>query len=263
MKEIKHWGHLLIYFLLLFLLLQRRSPGNNEEEVSIAKKESGFVLRNSKSDPEFCRMKEEDSTKTSDWKQANSRKQYCNDAEHLHPPLRRRARGFSSKLTTLEIPKREDLFEMFKKMEQQSGPKYIPLPMDSSSDEDCYETPEELFSDVDFMFSKSNLFDEGEEEYEETVPKEKIIQRINSHKGMKSYQLAHQLSCKWTTGAGPRIGCMRDYPSELQLRVLEEASLSPRGAFSSPKKTHYNSKAMTPTNLCRETTAGRSPVTPE
>ncbi|KAE8673633.1 protochlorophyllide-dependent translocon component 52 [Hibiscus syriacus] len=50
----------------------------------------------------------------------------------------------------------------------------------------------------------------------EAIAEESILQRINSKKGMKSYQLGKQLSCKWTTGAGPRIGCVRDFPSELQ-----------------------------------------------
>ncbi|PON46818.1 calmodulin-binding family protein [Parasponia andersonii] len=39
-----------------------------------------------------------------------------------------------------------------------------------------------------------------------------------------------RLSCKWTTGAGPRIGCVRDYPTELQARALEQVNLSPRVA---------------------------------
>ncbi|KAM2061232.1 hypothetical protein FF2_045810 [Malus domestica] len=38
------------------------------------------------------------------------------------------------------------------------------------------------------------------------------------------------LSCKWTTGAGPRIGCVRDYPAELQIQALEQVNLSPRVA---------------------------------
>ncbi|KAI4335278.1 hypothetical protein L6164_013940 [Bauhinia variegata] len=42
------------------------------------------------------------------------------------------------------------------------------------------------------------------------------------------FDLAKRLSCKWTTGAGPRIGCVRDYPSDLQSRALEQVNLSPR-----------------------------------
>ncbi|KAK6152316.1 hypothetical protein DH2020_014951 [Rehmannia glutinosa] len=60
------------------------------------------------------------------------------------------------------------------------------------------------------------------------VPKTKILERINSKKAAKSYQLGHQLSAKWSTGAGPRIGCVADYPVELRLQALELAELSPR-----------------------------------
>ncbi|XP_057957847.1 IQ domain-containing protein IQM1-like isoform X2 [Malania oleifera] len=42
------------------------------------------------------------------------------------------------------------------------------------------------------------------------------------------FSLAKRLSCKWTTGLGPRIGCVRDYPSELQFQALEQVNLSPK-----------------------------------
>ncbi|KAK6139672.1 hypothetical protein DH2020_026590 [Rehmannia glutinosa] len=42
------------------------------------------------------------------------------------------------------------------------------------------------------------------------------------------YNLANRMSCKWSTGAGPRIGCVREYPTELQFRALEQVNLSPR-----------------------------------
>ncbi|XP_010047541.2 IQ domain-containing protein IQM1 [Eucalyptus grandis] len=48
------------------------------------------------------------------------------------------------------------------------------------------------------------------------------------------FDFARRLSCKWSTGTGPRIGCVRDYPTELQSRALEQVNLSPRvvpGAF--------------------------------
>ncbi|XP_022986980.1 IQ domain-containing protein IQM2-like [Cucurbita maxima] len=60
------------------------------------------------------------------------------------------------------------------------------------------------------------------------VPEESVLGRLNSHKDANSYQLGKQLSCRWTTGAGPRIGCVRDYPSQLQLQALEQVRLSPR-----------------------------------
>ncbi|CAN1841734.1 IQ domain-containing protein IQM2 [Linum perenne] len=109
--------------------------------------------------------------------------------------------NFGKKLTSLEIPERPDdlLFDHW------SDPTH-------HSTEDGYESAEE----------------EGE-----AVPREAILERINSKKGMQSYQLGKQLSCKWTTGAGPRIGCVRDYPSELQFRALEQVNLSPRCSPSS------------------------------
>lgn len=60
------------------------------------------------------------------------------------------------------------------------------------------------------------------------VPRKAILQRINSKKAVKSYQLGHQLSNKWSTGAGPRIGCIADYPLEVRLQALELTNLSPR-----------------------------------
>ncbi|KAE9608142.1 hypothetical protein Lalb_Chr08g0232351 [Lupinus albus] len=41
------------------------------------------------------------------------------------------------------------------------------------------------------------------------------------------FDYSKRLSCKWSTGAGPRIGCVRDYPEHLQLRALEQVNLSP------------------------------------
>lgn len=60
------------------------------------------------------------------------------------------------------------------------------------------------------------------------VPKKAILERINSKKAASSYQLGHQLLRKWSTGAGPRIGCVADYPIELRLQALEFVNLSPR-----------------------------------
>nr|GME10288.1 IQ domain-containing protein IQM4-like [Ipomoea batatas] len=39
---------------------------------------------------------------------------------------------------------------------------------------------------------------------------------------------SEHLPSKWSTGTGPRIGCVRDYPTELQFRALEQVNLSPR-----------------------------------
>ncbi|XP_058005307.1 IQ domain-containing protein IQM1-like isoform X1 [Hevea brasiliensis] len=42
------------------------------------------------------------------------------------------------------------------------------------------------------------------------------------------FDLHKPLSCNWSTGAGPRIGCVREYPAQLQLKALEHVNLSPR-----------------------------------
>lgn len=91
------------------------------------------------------------------------------------------------------------------------------------------------------------------------VAKTAILQRINSKKAAKSYQLGHQLTLKWSTGVGPRIGCIADYPAELRAQALEFTSLSPRtpptpssykklGALVSPKASPRESAVATPTS---------------
>lgn len=64
------------------------------------------------------------------------------------------------------------------------------------------------------------------------VPKEAILQRLNSKKA-DTYELGHQLSRTWSTGAGPRIGCVADYPLELRFQALEFTALSPRNRAAS------------------------------
>lgn len=224
-----------------------QKASNNEEEDSVVR------LRNSISAPDFSQAASEGSNaKEEDGEITDSSKKYSKDAENVNPHISRWSRKLQSKIAILQIPRREDGYELFKTPHQ--GPNYEnSQPFDGDSD--AYETPEEFLSDSEFTVSKQNLFDddEKEEEYEESVPNEKIIKRINSHKGMRSYQLGNQLSCRWTTGAGPRIGCVRDYPSELQFLVLEEVHLSPRKPFSSPCKTTRSLPRITPpspTRLC-------------
>ncbi|MQM20051.1 hypothetical protein Taro_053065 [Colocasia esculenta] len=102
----------------------------------------------------------------------------------------------------------------------------------AGSQSDGYQTGgEPATSEQHYIYHKRNLFEEEHNESgEPAIPREMILHRINSKKGMKSYQLGKQLSFKWTTGAGPRIGCVRDYPSELQFHALEQVNLSPRSA---------------------------------
>lgn len=171
----------------------------------------------------------------------------CNNSSSR--PVSRWSRGLQAKLTKLEIPKRDDSFEILP-----AGPSCCTYPADSPLE--GYETAEESFlTEQEFIVNRQN----PEEEDEEPVSKETIIRRINSHRRSKSYQLGQHLTSKWTTGAGPRIGCMRDYPSELRFRVLEQANLSPRSSpHISPKSTpRFSPRVSTPTILCRESSAGR------
>lgn len=149
-------------------------------------------------------------------------------------------------LPNLEVPKRGESFERSENEDPAAGPSnnnnlvfsslgdgYETAEEEEASMEDGYETAsgEEVASEQIYEVLKVELFAEQDGENEaETIPEETILRRINSKKGMKSYQLGKQLSCKWTTGAGPRIGCVRDYPSELQFRALEQVNLSPRSA---------------------------------
>ncbi|XP_010519656.1 PREDICTED: IQ domain-containing protein IQM2-like [Tarenaya hassleriana] len=70
-------------------------------------------------------------------------------------------------------------------------------------------------------------------EKEVIVSRDSILGRMSSRRETGSYQLGKWLSCRWTTGAGPRIGCVRDYPPEMQCRVLEQLNLSPRRTLTS------------------------------
>ncbi|KAL2229318.1 IQ domain-containing protein IQM3 [Sesamum indicum] len=86
------------------------------------------------------------------------------------------------------------------------------------------------------------------------VPKTVILQRINSKKAAKSYQLGHKLSIKWSTGAGPRIGCVADYPVELRLQALEFTNVSPRACapVSTPRPITTLDSPASPSHLSNE-----------
>lgn len=186
-------------------------------------------------------------------KSLSLQKQSSEDAENQDAPKSRWSRRLRPNIAKLEIPNREDILKLFWKEQQEHEPT-------AETPSDGYITAEEDFSDTDFSVAKRNLFGgDNEEDYEEPVPKEKIIRRLNSQRGMKSYQLAHRLSSKWTTGAGPRIGCMRDYPLELQYRVLEEAQLSPRSAHLPARR----SARSTASGFIRGPVACNSPLAPK
>ena len=88
-------------------------------------------------------------------------------------------------------------------------------------------------------FTKSNQFNGVNTTDVANVAKENTITTVDHEENKKVdganarpplFDVGQRLSCKWTTGAGPRIGCVRDYPTELQSRALEQVQLSPRVA---------------------------------
>ncbi|KAK6145075.1 hypothetical protein DH2020_021895 [Rehmannia glutinosa] len=144
-----------------------------------------------------------------------------------------------SKLQSLRIPSKNDLLETLKTENEISESSTGVFLLGSPTDE--YLTAKDSFAPEE----------QDAETNEETITEEHILRRINSHKDMKSFQLGKQLSCKWSTGAGPRIGCLRDYPSGLQSHALEQVNLSPRS--NRRVKFEFPSRASTPTgsNLSR------------
>ncbi|KAF3781243.1 IQ domain-containing protein [Nymphaea thermarum] len=77
------------------------------------------------------------------------------------------------------------------------------------------------------------------------VPPKAILQRIDSKSKAQSYQLGHQLSLKWCSGVGPRIGCVADYPRELRFQALEFVNLSPRVSSPSASRSFPTSPLST------------------
>ncbi|XP_077226930.1 calmodulin-binding family protein [Tasmannia lanceolata] len=182
-------------------------------------------LRSNMSELDLCREMTEMETNNTNREQELELKQPPNIQTHL---------------SNITIPKNMNLFEHSEtEGRPMGGLSRNSFSTESQSGGD--ETVEESSSrEQHYMSNKRNLF-EDQGDAEEVVPEESILRRINSKKGMKSYQLGRQLSFKWTTGAGPRIGCVRDYPTELQNRALEQVNLSPRSAG--------NSRAFSPRNM--------------
>ncbi|KVH89664.1 IQ motif, EF-hand binding site-containing protein [Cynara cardunculus var. scolymus] len=131
-------------------------------------------------------------------------------------------------LDTVEIRKANEDYENYEhKNASNNGPKpETPISSDTKGEEDEGEEEESILSqpveageklkkNVSYKRSLSG----GLQSPKADVPKTAILERINSKKAARSYQLGNQLSLKWSTGAGPRIGCIADYP--LELRMLQ------------------------------------------
>ncbi|XP_035541343.1 IQ domain-containing protein IQM2-like isoform X1 [Juglans regia] len=240
----------------------------DEEDDLFSKQRSSIHLRSS-SDEDLTQKLGSEETNVEDLNQ--ERIDFIEDetTAALELPITSRLHSLGRKLANLEIPRRNELSQRLDRENQNLGPSCNSLPAESPVD--GYETAEETFpSEQDYMVPKQNRFNEQHEEIEvEIIPEESILERINSHKEMKSYQLGKQLSCKWTTGAGPRIGCVRDYPSKLQFQALEQVNLSPRSAarsrsyFSPQLVRGLSSRLMTQRSYGEEMALTITSPTPE
>lgn len=145
----------------------------------------------------------------------------------LEPPM------FHKNLSTLEIPTIDDTFMNINTKIQSTDTCSKDFSLETILD--GYEAAEDLF---DSQQNHTPSVHELSDDEDEPCIDENVLQRINSHKETNSLQLGRQLSCTWSTGAGPRIGCLRDYPTELQSHALEQANLSPKSAPSSLRFTY-------------------------
>ncbi|KAH8522984.1 hypothetical protein Peur_041486 [Populus x canadensis] len=192
-------------------------PTDEEDDV-LYKQRSCKHLRNNSSDEDLSHAANDlETEEVQDLTPENTYSVDEKTSSVLEQQKPRQLINFGRKLTNLKVPERCELVERLKSTEQHSSE------------------------------PNHNMFDEELEGNDaEKIPDEAIMERINSKKGITSYQLGSQVSCKWTTGAGPRISCVRDYPSELQFRALEQVNLSPRSTGLLARK------ASTPTNFSGE-----------
>ncbi|XVF26982.1 hypothetical protein REPUB_Repub14bG0067400 [Reevesia pubescens] len=64
---------------------------------------------------------------------------------------------------------------------------------------------------------------------QDIINEEKVKRNRKVEKAAAAYEMGKAPGkYKWSTGVGPRIGCVRDYPAELQFKALEQVNLSPR-----------------------------------
>ncbi|CAL5343185.1 unnamed protein product [Camellia sinensis] len=125
-----------------------------------------------------------------------------------------------------------------------------PLQLQASSETKQKETPEPAkTAQPERRGSYKRTLSSNIQSPKTRVPKREILQRIESKKEASSYQLGHQLSLKWSTGAGPRIGCVADYPEKLRMQALEFVNLSPKESSTVQASQHAGLTKFT--TLCK------------
>ncbi|PIN11833.1 hypothetical protein CDL12_15558 [Handroanthus impetiginosus] len=195
---------------------------DEEDEESMLKKECVYLRSNSSADD----LAEKDHSETEE----NDSKSSSNEIKsRKEETASRMLHGFSRKLAALEIPSKDNLLEKLM-AENQIAKSTVDHGFPLGSPMDGSEAAEESFA-LEHDHSnivKNSLSTDDDKMKEESIPEDSIFPRINSDKETKFSQLGKQLSCQWSTGAGPRISCLRDYPSGLQRHALEQVNLSPR-----------------------------------
>ncbi|KAH6814383.1 calmodulin-binding family protein [Perilla frutescens var. frutescens] len=215
------------------------NPVDDEEKESIRKHARNFSSGDDLTEKDQLEMEENDLEDSSSLKVISGEEESVAAIEFT---------DLSTAQLTLQIPSEDYLLDRLQIETAESTSRSFIL----ASTLDEFLTAEESFSSKSgIAVQQNNMSEEEEETKEESIPEESIFQRINSHKGMKSYQLGKQLSCRWSTGAGPRIGCLRDYPSGLQTHALEQVNLSPRSKLR--LRFEFPSRSSTPSgsNLSR------------
>ncbi|XP_058073940.1 IQ domain-containing protein IQM1-like [Magnolia sinica] len=92
-------------------------------------------------------------------------------------------------------------------------------------EEACREEAAECPTITDAVDSDVSKVDESAEE---SVKAEDDMDNDPANAVAPTFNMGKPSSRKWATGAGLRIGIVRDYPAELQCRALEQVNLSPR-----------------------------------
>uniref|UniRef100_A0A7N0UDC0 IQ domain-containing protein IQM2-like n=1 Tax=Kalanchoe fedtschenkoi TaxID=63787 RepID=A0A7N0UDC0_KALFE len=176
----------------------------------------------------------------------------------------RKVNGLGRKLTYLEIPTRYEFLLRLQSEDQVAASSGNSISAHASVDGYESQEEEEEEEEENEAPKKNSYGDSEEEDSQIEAIHEKIIQRVNSRKDSDSYPLGRQLSRTWTSGAGPRIGCLRDYPFELQNHALEKVSLSPRSTPSSRSDSNFTPRnrfgTVTPKPFAPLSHASSSPL---
>ena len=90
------------------------------------------------------------------------------------------------------------------------------------------DVPPSEHVDVELQFESK----EGNVDSNDSATANDCSQEIVGHFGnnveVSQPKESKHLLRKWTSGAGPRINCVREYPAKLQVKALEQLNLSPR-----------------------------------